>query len=102
MFQYKFEPKPEDYHFILFFNINGAKIYFQEQKVKLPVQNFDCFLDNNQKIKRHGELLPSASFQYTSNLLWTIKLWKNKYTFGLTHTSKRAEFRKYLHLIKVS
>ena len=33
---------------------------FQEQKVKLPIQNFDCFLDNNRKIKRHGELLPSS------------------------------------------
>ena len=33
---------------------------FQEQTVKLPIQNFDIFLDNSQKIKRHGELLPSS------------------------------------------
>ena len=33
---------------------------FQEHTLKLPILNFDGITDHTQKIKRHGELLPSS------------------------------------------
>ena len=33
---------------------------FVEQNVKLPVENFDAYVEQEQRVKRHGDLLPST------------------------------------------